>query len=166
MRDRDVREQTPIQSGTSKGGLLGKLGPSSPSLSVLGCGRETRGRKKREKKGSVQYCSQTSPCHKCIISVFATRASDRQYGSVQYGWVKRSITSLWQPSHSYGVNNVKRKENIKRSCVSQVKGMASGSQLYCRASQTQKHQTDMNQSVKVTGGPQRRNVSDILVQMK
>lgn len=73
MRDSDVREQTPIQSGTSKGGLLGKLGaPSSPSLSVLGCGGETRGRKNSEKKGSVQYCSQTSPCHTFIISVFST----------------------------------------------------------------------------------------------
>lgn len=72
MRDGDVREQTPIQSGTSKGGLLGKLGAHHHLHSVLGCGGKTVGEKDREKKGTVQYSSKISPFHAFVILVFST----------------------------------------------------------------------------------------------
>lgn len=50
MRDGDVREQTPIQSGTSKRGLLGNSGAHHHLRSpALGSGGEIKGGKNREK---------------------------------------------------------------------------------------------------------------------
>lgn len=53
MRDRDVREQTPIQSGTSKGGLLGKLGAHHHLRSLCWAVAERLGGGRREKRRGV-----------------------------------------------------------------------------------------------------------------
>lgn len=53
MRDRDVREQTPIQSGTSKGGLLRKLGAHHHLSSLCWAVVERLGGGRTEKRRGV-----------------------------------------------------------------------------------------------------------------
>lgn len=59
MRDGDVREQTPIQSGTSKRGLLGNFGAHHHLLWAGGRGIEAE--RNREEGGTVKWGSHTSP---------------------------------------------------------------------------------------------------------
>lgn len=58
MRDRDVREQTPIQSGTSKGGLLGMLGAYHHLRSLCWAVVERLGGGRTEKRRGVSNTVQ------------------------------------------------------------------------------------------------------------
>lgn len=53
MRDGDVREQTPIQSGTSKRGLLGNSGAHHQLHSLAWAGEEKVGEGRIKKKGAT-----------------------------------------------------------------------------------------------------------------
>lgn len=52
MRDEDVKEQTPIESGTSKGDLLGNAGPHHHLRPLVWAGEEKLGEgENKEKRG-------------------------------------------------------------------------------------------------------------------
>lgn len=92
MRDRDVRKQTPIQRGTSKGGLLGNSGahhhlPSPESWGgVIGRG------KNRKKKRTVQKGSHTSPNH--VFIILACDLSQRPWPRPNLQFVSMQVVEI------------------------------------------------------------------------
>lgn len=158
----------PFRAGPVREAYWESLGPPHHLHSLcLAVVERLGGGRTEKRKGVSNTVHKLHPCHTFIISVLSTWASDlrRNRTDSMHHQNARALVCSSQVSYMC-VNHVKRKENNRRSWVSQVKGMTSGSQLTCRASQTQQYETDRNQLVKVTRGPQRRNASDIAVQMK
>lgn len=130
---------------------------------MLGCGGETGGGRGEKRR---RLSNAGHKLHSAIRLLFWWF----QPQPVTSAWAEPTVFTTkilnhFSISHSYVCVNHVRKEKNNLSWVAQLKGMTYGSQLHCRASQTQKYETDRNQPVKVTRGPQRENASDILVEM-
>ncbi len=174
MRDWDVREQTPIQSGTSKRGLLGNSG-AHHHLGSLDWRAKTGGGKNREKgrlsnrvhthrptMGLLFWCVTWASCSGVYrrYSMCPCKMLWVNYFSMLPKWKTTSqCTYVCHSSRLWRNNN-------KPSWFPRLKGMTfqitapkQAPQDILRAD-TQKYETDMNQSAKVIPGTQRETAAD------